>query len=134
MKRKETAPGGSVEECVVPEWSTGEDRPTKRHNVESRVSSGDTSSSSSSSPRGPGDEVQTPWLLWSVTTSEEDEAQVEAQEKRKEDGGSPSGGGEELVIVDGLAWLQVGNSLGPLTRNVRRRWTYPPFEPPPLHL
>jgi hypothetical protein len=52
---------------------------------------------------------------------------------REEDGGSPSGGGDELVIVDGLAWLQVGNSLGPLTRNVRRRWTYPPFEPPPLH-
>jgi hypothetical protein len=25
--------------------------------------------------------------------------------ERKEDGGSPSGGGEELVIVDGLAWI-----------------------------
>jgi hypothetical protein len=28
--------------------------------------------------------------------------------------------------------LQVGNSLGHLKRNVRRRWTYPPFAPPPL--
>jgi hypothetical protein len=50
----------------------------------------------------------------------------------EEDGGSPSGGGEELAIVDGLVQLQVGNSLGSLTRNVRRRWSYPPFEPPPL--
>jgi hypothetical protein len=33
-----------------------------------------------------------------------------------------------------LHGLQVGNSLGHLTRNVRRRWTYPPFEPPPLHI
>jgi hypothetical protein len=38
------------------------------------------------------------------------------------------------VIVDGLATVQVGNSLGHLTRNVRRIWTYPPFEPPPLHI
>jgi hypothetical protein len=30
--------------------------------------------------------------------------------------------------------LQVGNSLGYLTRNVRRIWSYPPFEPPPLHI
>jgi hypothetical protein len=29
MKRKETTPGGSVEECVVPERSTDEDRPVK---------------------------------------------------------------------------------------------------------
>jgi hypothetical protein len=28
--------------------------------------------------------------------------------------------------------MQVGNALGSLTRNVRRRWTYPPFEPPPV--
>jgi hypothetical protein len=67
MKRKETTPGGSVEEYVVPERSTYEDRPTKRHGIEDRVSSGDTSSSSSSggvcSSKGLGDEVHTPWLL-----------------------------------------------------------------------
>jgi hypothetical protein len=54
MKRKETTPGGSAKECVVPERSTDEDRPTKRCDIESRVSSGDTSSSGS---RGPKDEV-----------------------------------------------------------------------------
>jgi hypothetical protein len=36
--------------------------------------------------------------------------------------------------VDGLAQLQVGNSLGSLKRNVGRRWSYPPFEPPPLSI
>jgi hypothetical protein len=34
--------------------------------------------------------------------------------------------------MDGIAWLHVGKSLGSLTRNVRRRWSYPPFEPSPL--
>jgi len=34
--------------------------------------------------------------------------------------------------VDGLAQLQVGKSLCSLTRNARRRWSYPPFEPPLL--
>jgi hypothetical protein len=38
------------------------------------------------------------------------------------------------VIVDGLTWLHIGNYLGPLRRNVQRRWTYPTFEPPPLHI
>jgi hypothetical protein len=47
MKRKETAPGGSVEECVVPERSADEDRLVKRHDIESRVSIEDTNSSSS---------------------------------------------------------------------------------------
>jgi hypothetical protein len=42
MKRKETTPRGSVEECVLPERSTYEDRPTKRCDIESRVSNGDT--------------------------------------------------------------------------------------------
>jgi hypothetical protein len=53
---------------------------------------------------------------------------------QKEDGGSPSGGGDELTIVDGLAWTASRNSLGHLMRNFRRRWTYPPFVPPPLHI
>jgi hypothetical protein len=48
----------------------------------------------------------------------------------EEDKGSRSGGGENIAIVDGIAWMKVGNYLGPLTKNVRRRWTYPPFEPP----
>jgi hypothetical protein len=51
--------------------------------------------------------------------------------KEEEDGGSPSGGGDELEIVDGLVWLQVGNSLGHLMRNFRRIWTYPPLYHPP---
>jgi hypothetical protein len=60
MKRKGTTPGSSVEEYVVPEWSTDEDRPTKRHGIEDMVSSRDTSSDTS---KGLGDEVHTPWLL-----------------------------------------------------------------------
>jgi hypothetical protein len=36
----------------VPERSTDEDRPAKRHGVEDKVSSGDTSSSSSGSSKG----------------------------------------------------------------------------------
>jgi len=36
------------------------------------------------------------------------------------------------VVADGLAWLQVGNSIGSLTRNVRRIQSYLPFEPPPF--
>jgi len=70
-----------VEDCVVPERSTGEDRLVKRHSIESRVSSGDTSSRrNSSGPRGPGDKVRTPWLLQSVATLKKDEAQAK---KRK---------------------------------------------------
>jgi hypothetical protein len=42
--------------------------------------------------QGPGDEFQTPWLLQSVTTSEEDEAQSRGTREGEEDGGSPSGG------------------------------------------
>jgi hypothetical protein len=48
MKRKETTPRRSAEKCDVPERSTDEDRPTKRHGTESRVSSEDTNSSSGS--------------------------------------------------------------------------------------
>jgi hypothetical protein len=47
MKQNETTPGGSVGECVVPERSTNKDRPMKRRGIESRVLSGDTSSSGS---------------------------------------------------------------------------------------
>jgi hypothetical protein len=89
MKRKETTPGGSVDVCVVLERRTYEDRPAKRCNIESRVSNGDTISSSSrrrrrrrrgrsrssgSHKRGPINEVQTPCFLWSATSLEEDEA------------------------------------------------------------
>jgi hypothetical protein len=49
MKRKETIPCGIKKECDVLERSTDEDRPTKRHGIEDRVSSGDTNSSSSRS-------------------------------------------------------------------------------------
>jgi hypothetical protein len=52
-----------------------------------------------------------------------------------EDGEEPLWEGEEaLAIVNGLARLQVGNSLGSLTRNDERRWRNPLFEPPPLHI
>jgi hypothetical protein len=51
-------------------------------------------------------------------TGEEDSAQSSGAHIAEEDGGSLSGGGDELVIVDGLTQLQVGNSLGPLIRNV----------------
>jgi hypothetical protein len=33
MKRRETTPGGSVKESVVPERSIDKDRLTKRHNI-----------------------------------------------------------------------------------------------------
>jgi hypothetical protein len=72
MKRKETTPGGSAGESVVPERSTDEDRSVKRHDIRSRVSSEDTRSSGS---RVREDEVQPPWLLRDVATSEEDEVQ-----------------------------------------------------------
>jgi len=54
----------------VPEWSIVKDRLMKRHGVESRMSNGDTSSSSSGM-RGPSDEFQTPWILQDFTTLEE---------------------------------------------------------------
>jgi hypothetical protein len=73
-------------------------------------------------------------LLWNATTLEEDEVRSGGMGERKEDKGSPNGGGEELVIVYGLTRLHVGNSLGSLTRNARRRWIYPSFEPPPLRI
>jgi hypothetical protein len=60
-----------VGECVVPERSTYEDRLMKRHNIESRVSSGDTSSSGS---RGPEDEVKPLGCCGVSTNLEEDEA------------------------------------------------------------
>jgi hypothetical protein len=44
---KETTPRGSVGEFVVLESSMDEDSPVKRRSVESKVSSGDTSSSDS---------------------------------------------------------------------------------------
>jgi hypothetical protein len=71
MKRKETTPSGSVGEYVLPEWITNEDRPTKRRGIEDMVSSRDTSGDKI---LGLGDKVYTPWLLWSATTLEEDEA------------------------------------------------------------
>jgi hypothetical protein len=71
MKRKDITPGVSEEECVVLERNIDKDRLAKSCNIESRVSNGDTSSSSR---RGPGDPVRTPWLLHSATTLEEDEA------------------------------------------------------------
>jgi len=41
----------------------------------------------------------------------------------KEDGISPSGEGDELIILGGLVWLQLGSSLGHLIRNFRRIWS-----------
>jgi hypothetical protein len=72
-----------VGEYVVPEWSTDEDRPTKRCGIEDMVSSRDTNSDTS---MGLGDEVHTPWLLQSVATLEEDEAQSSGALIRREDG------------------------------------------------
>jgi hypothetical protein len=73
MKRKETAPRGSVEECIVLEWSTNRDRLAKRRGAKIRVSSGD-SNRISSGPRGIHDEFKTPLLLWNAATLEEYEA------------------------------------------------------------
>ena len=55
MKRKETAPGGSAGECDILERITYEDRPVKRHDIRSRVSSEDTKNSGSN--RGRKEEV-----------------------------------------------------------------------------
>jgi hypothetical protein len=104
MKRKYTTPRESVEEFVMPEWSTGKYMPAKRHIVKSRLYNGG-SSSSSSSARGPSDEFRTPWILRSVSTFEEDEAHSRGARQKREDRGSTNGGGEELAIVDGLAWM-----------------------------
>jgi hypothetical protein len=57
MKRKETAPRGSVEERDMLERIIDKDRPAKRHDIQSRVYGGDTSSSNSSICRGSKDEV-----------------------------------------------------------------------------
>jgi hypothetical protein len=52
-----------------------------------------------------------------------------------EDGDGPLQEGEEaLEIVNGIARLQVGISLGSLTEDNERRWRNPLFEPPPLHI
>jgi hypothetical protein len=72
-----------VEEYGVLEWSTYDDRTTKRHDIEDKVSSGDSSSKNS---KGLGDEVHTPWLLQSVTTLEEDKAQISGVLIRGKDG------------------------------------------------
>jgi hypothetical protein len=65
---------------------------------------------------------------------QEGRAQHVGAPEEEEDGGSPSGGGDKLTIVDGLAWLQV-ETLWVTSREIfRRRWTYPPFVPPPLHI
>jgi hypothetical protein len=42
IKRKETAPGGSAREYVVPEWSLNEDRPAKLRGIEEMVFNRDT--------------------------------------------------------------------------------------------
>jgi hypothetical protein len=65
--------------------------------------------------------------LQSATTSKEYEAKRRGRKVAEEDAGSHNGGEEELSIVDGIVWIQVGKYLGFLTRNVRRRWSYPPF-------
>jgi hypothetical protein len=59
---------------------------------------------------------------------------IRGVEVGEEYGGSPSGGGDVLVIMDGITLLDEGNSLGHITRNISRTWSYPPFEPPPLHM
>jgi hypothetical protein len=79
MKRKETAPSGREKEYVVPEWSTYEDRPTKRHGIENRVSNRDTS-------KARGDKFHTPLLLRSVTTLVEDEEHINGALIRGKDG------------------------------------------------
>jgi hypothetical protein len=62
-----------------------------------------------------------------VLLEEEDGVQCSNAHIVGEDGGSPSGGGDKLEIVDGLARLQVDNSLDHLTRNFIRRWNYIPL-------
>jgi hypothetical protein len=69
MKIKGTVLGSTMEEYVVPKWSTDEDRPMKRHGIKDKVSRGDISSSSSN--KGLGDKFFTPWLLYSVSNLEE---------------------------------------------------------------
>jgi len=113
MKRNETTLGGSVKECVVPERITNEDRNLKSRNIECRVSNEYTIISGG---RGPKYDVWTPWLLWSVVNSKEDKVESRVLREGEEDGGSPSDGGEDLEIMDGIAWLQVGSSLCSLTK------------------
>jgi len=91
-----------VKECAMPNKITYEDRFSKRHDIESRVYNGDTSSSGI---RGPEDEVQTPFLLHSSTTSEEYEVQSRGEKVGEEYGESLSGHGEELEIVYGIAQI-----------------------------
>jgi hypothetical protein len=71
MKRKETKPSGSAGVDVVTKWRIDEDRTAKRRGIEEMVSNRDTSSDTSTYL---GDEVYTPWMLWSAATLEEDEA------------------------------------------------------------
>jgi hypothetical protein len=61
------------------------------------------------------------------TTSEEDEAQSRGTGERKEDGGSPSGGGEELVIVDGLAWVAGRKLSGSPHKKCQKKMDLPPL-------
>ena len=72
----------------MPKRSTDEDRPMKRHTIEDRVFSRDTSSSSS---KGLGDKVPTPWLLRSATNLEEDEVNNSGALIKREDGVKMSG-------------------------------------------
>jgi hypothetical protein len=83
MKRQETTPSGSAKVDTVIEWSTCEDRPTKRRCVEEMVSGRDTNSDTSSNL---GDKVCPLWLLQSDTTLEEEEAQSNGSLIRRDDG------------------------------------------------
>jgi hypothetical protein len=53
--------------------------------------------------------------------------------EEKEDGGFPSGEEDELILLDGLAWMQVDTSLHHLKINFIRIWTYPPLFHPIAH-
>jgi hypothetical protein len=62
---------------------------------------------------------------------EEYEVHSRGAEEGEEDEGIPTGGGDELEIVDGIAWIQLGKSMCSLMTNIRRIWSYPHFEPHP---
>jgi hypothetical protein len=66
-----------------------------------------------------------------VHSQVKERAQIIGAPEEMEDEGSPSGGGDELVFLDGLAWLQIDSSLGHLTRSFRRIYPIPPLYLPP---
>jgi hypothetical protein len=54
-------------------------------------------------------------------SSQEEREHIFSALEEKEDGGSPSGGGYDLILLDGVLWLEIDSSLGHLTIILRRK-------------